>query len=574
MIEAGLEIVSQEASFELPQEGGESLLKRIVALYPHSRSSFTEEVVVYLDSFDGRLYRAGWTLEAATKGRRLEVRLVPLKAGRSHRVMLEERPRSARDFPAGFLGEELGRILEARLLIPRLFDRRAIQSFDLQDRARKIVTRVQRIQSHSFLEEPGPGSRKGSTRAALSDGIESPPLLLLSGVRGYDAFFERALSCAKLELGHGPKQTSLFQRLALLHGLDPGNDPSKLRIRLDSDGTIEEAVRQILLHLLGTMKANEKGVLEDLDIEFLHDYRVAIRRTRSILSQLRGVFPKVAEEHYTGELRWLGSVTGPVRDLDVLLENEPMYRRQLGDGFATSLDPLQAFVRKQRESERKLLTSALRSKRCQHLIRNWGEFLSGEGEIGAAREMTNLPAWEVASRKIQKRYKKILRLGRAVGPETPIRRIHDVRIECKKLRYLLECFGSLFPKKASSVAVLDLKALQSNLGDLNDYEVHGELFSTSATRMMEEGDPPAETMLAVGRLVAFLEAKRENERQGFFERFVRFASSETQTHFAEAFGVAGDKHRSIRTKRKKKRAGDDWKRIKHSKKPGKKGSWR
>ena len=43
--------------------------------------------------------------------------------------------------------------------------------------------------------------------------------------------------------------------------------------------------------LLDIMVANEPGMRADLDTEFLHDYRVSLRRTRSLLGQIKNVFP-------------------------------------------------------------------------------------------------------------------------------------------------------------------------------------------------------------------------------------------------------------------------------------------
>ena len=37
--------------------------------------------------------------------------------------------------------------------------------------------------------------------------------------------------------------------------------------------------------------------------------------------------------------------------------------------------------------------------------------------------------------------------GRLIGPDTPAEQVHDLRKDAKKLRYLLECFGSLLPKR-------------------------------------------------------------------------------------------------------------------------------
>ncbi|MFC1662475.1 CHAD domain-containing protein, partial [Gemmatimonadota bacterium] len=49
------------------------------------------------------------------------------------------------------------------------------------------------------------------------------------------------------------------------------------------------------------MRANEVGMLKNLDSEFLHDFRVAVRRTRSGLTQLKGVFPPSARPSRLGK---------------------------------------------------------------------------------------------------------------------------------------------------------------------------------------------------------------------------------------------------------------------------------
>ena len=67
----------------------------------------------------------------------------------------------------------------------------------------------------------------------------------------------------------------------------------------------------VLLHLLSAMRANEEGTLRDLDTEFLHDFRVAVRRTRSALSQIKDVLPAEIEERYRAEFGWLDRSPAP-----------------------------------------------------------------------------------------------------------------------------------------------------------------------------------------------------------------------------------------------------------------------
>ncbi len=73
--------------------------------------------------------------------------------------------------------------------------------------------------------------------------------------------------------------------------------------------------------LLDNINRNIPGVLADWDTEFLHDLRVAIRRTRSGLSLVKKVLPDAVVARFKRDFGLLGSLTGPTRDLDVYLLN-------------------------------------------------------------------------------------------------------------------------------------------------------------------------------------------------------------------------------------------------------------
>lgn len=66
-------------------------------------------------------------------------------------------------------------------------------------------------------------------------------------------------------------------------------------------------------------------------------------------------------------------------------------------------------------------------------------------------------------------------------PPGPAEELHELRKDAKKLRYLLECFGSLYSPRPRKEFVQRLKALQDNLGEHQDTEVHvGELRTISS----------------------------------------------------------------------------------------------
>ena len=62
------------------------------------------------------------------------------------------------------------------------------------------------------------------------------------------------------------------------------------------------------------LRRNSRGALLDLDPEFLHDLRVATRRARTALRLFAPLLDPERAAHWSGELAWIGSSVGPVRD--------------------------------------------------------------------------------------------------------------------------------------------------------------------------------------------------------------------------------------------------------------------
>jgi CHAD domain-containing protein len=63
--------------------------------------------------------------------------------------------------------------------------------------------------------------------------------------------------------------------------------------------------------------------------------------------------------------------------------------------------------------------------------------------------------------------------------EVPLPTLHQLRIECKYLRYNLEFVGSLLGGESGEI-IASLKQLQDDLGDLNDAVVSKQLLSNGA----------------------------------------------------------------------------------------------
>jgi CHAD domain-containing protein len=311
-------------------------------------------------------------------------------------------------------------------------------------------------------------------------------------------------------------------------GRRPGDYSSKLALELNPEEPAIAATRQIHRALLATMIANEEGSRLDLDSEFLHDFRVAVRRTRTALAQIKGVLPQQVVDHFRQEFSWLGTLTGLSRDLDVYLLKLPTYRAGLPESVRPDLHALEHFLREHKQKELKRLAAGLGSPRYRNLIADWRAFLQSEAPGQAEQPNAMRPIHAVATERIEASFQRVLKKGNRIGPASPASALHKLRIECKKLRYLLEFFRSLYEPTEIRILVQALKRLQDSLGDINDFQVQQESLAGFAHEMVAEGLATTDSLLTMGRLLESFERGRAAERSRFMKRFAGFASAENR----------------------------------------------
>ncbi|MCK5651522.1 MAG: CHAD domain-containing protein, partial [Gemmatimonadetes bacterium] len=358
-----------------------------------------------------------------------------------------------------------------------------------------------------------------------------PPTLRILPLKGYGKDAQQVASLLWRAFGlRGSRRGEMALALSAF-GRTPGEDLSAPRIQLDPGMKGAVAAKTIHCALLSIIQANEPGLIQDLDSEFLHDFRVAIRKTRSALGQVKGVFPPRKLAHFEREFRWLGGRTGPTRDMDVYLLKIPSYQAALPGGVKDQLEPLVRFLERKKKLEHGRLVRTLRTERYARLIEDWTRFLSEPVPEGGESPNAHRPIIELASERIWKAYWKVLTGGEAAGEDAPAEALHRLRIDCKKLRYLLTFFQSLFPPKEMRSLINELKLLQDVLGDFNDIHVQRESLRRFADEMMETGVGPPETLMAMGRLMGQLETQQEIERGAFHERFRRFARGRNVSRF-------------------------------------------
>jgi len=472
----------------------------------------------FYDSFDWRVYNAGMVLQTDHDGHAWHLQWRPINgSSQQAQLALPAAPRFARDLPPGPLRGELGRVLEMRELVPLATITTRVHPLRMLNRDEKTVARI-------VLEEYRmPGGKGGRGSGLTRRAIVMPVRGYLKASRKIIGLFEqRGLAAAT--------QDPLLTALAVT-GQAPGTYSSKLELQLDPRERADRATRIILRRLLDIMLENEAGTRRGTDTEFLHDFRVAVRRTRSALSQIKGVLPAPVLQRYKNEFGWLGQMTSPSRDLDVYLLTFDDYKHSLPASAQSDIEPLRGFLLHHQAVEHRALLKALDSARYRRLIQGWAAFLDKPVSQRSTLPNARRPVYELACERIWKVYKRILKEGRAIDAGSPATALHELRKTGKKLRYLMEFFQSLFPAEKFKELIRVLKMLQDNLGEFQDYEVQVLTLKTFSHQIVEEEAPPPETLLAMGMLIEGLEQRQHRAREEFADRFSKFAAAENYEHF-------------------------------------------
>lgn len=493
-----------------------------------AREIRTVRHATYFDTFEWRLHRDGSSLSEWRDGDEPVICWRDKDGRLLHRMLGAPLPGFAHQLPEGAFRDALVSHVDARRMFPVVRVELRTTELRILDENRKTVARA--LFERGFARGP----EKGDPRRRL------PGTLTVSPLFGYEREARQVTRYVEKELDlRSTEPSQLLRALAALKR-HPGGPTPQEKIKLDPAMRAADATRMILLRLFDVMRLNEDGMRRDLDSEFLHDYRVAVRRTRAALGQLKRVFPPASLERFSSDFKWLGNLTGPTRDLDVYLLKLPGYRALLPPELREDLDPLEALLLKRQRTEQRRLVAGLKTRRYSALLRDWPKFLASDRTQSETACDADRRVHELASRRILRLYRRVLKLGRRAIESPSVERMHRLRLECKKFRYLLEFFADLYDKAQIRRAIGTLKQLQDNLGDFNDLDVQQRALSSFASELSSGHSASERTLIALGRLVERLAAEQERLRQEFRARFERFATSPNQRRMRQLIAGAED----------------------------------
>ena len=298
---------------------------------------------------------------------------------------------------------------------------------------------------------------------------------------------------------------------------------------LDASTPINEALKPLLSQFSRSITRNVPGVIKDTDIECLHDLRVSVRRTRAALAQAKHVLPSRTVLRFRAEFGWLGRCTGTLRDLDVYLHEY----QDTETPTSQALAPLLGQIHVLRERERHQVDKVLSSARFSQLMDDWAKLLASPTPRRSTLRDARLPTKVYAGARIRSAGKRVRRQGLAITATSPDESLHELRKTCKALRYSIELFRPLFPKRRIARIVRTLKQLQDNLGAIQDSVVQ-----VQTLRSLGEQLPHSHVEAAIESLTHDREQRRRVAREAFESRFEAFMTGEIQASFKLLFSRA------------------------------------
>ncbi len=220
----------------------------------------------------------------------------------------------------------------------------------------------------------------------------------------------------------------------------------------------------------------QAGILSDQDPEFLHQYRVCLRRTRAVISLLKGGVPASEKKWLSTGLKELMQKTNLLRDLDVyLLKRETFYKLlkpEHHSGLSLFFDDIELRRTTALDNLRGWLHSTSYQKQCKVI-----ESLLQRPKQGISAQPADISCAIYARKAVWKRFKKVRGRAGKIDLQSEDAEIHQLRIDCKKLRYLLEVFAPVFTNSVFQRELNTLKQLQNYLGDHNDKAVQHAFLS-------------------------------------------------------------------------------------------------
>ncbi len=308
------------------------------------------------------------------------------------------------------------------------------------------------------------------------------------------------------------------------------NPPDVLTVK--GDDRLDVAIQKILAFQLSRLQENIPGVKADIDTEFVHQGRVATRRMRSIIKLFKGAIPQRSAVYFAGELSWLASLFGAVRDLDVFLLNLPGFLAEIDLAPQKTKDVLLKQIREERLSRLADLNAGLSSSRWRIFFLRLSSFSRRKPASKPLASLALNTVCTTAPLILSELFERVIKRGNILLGKPKLKNYHRLRIEFKKLRYASEFFNSAAADRLTPF-IAGVIEIQDCLGKLQD-TVFTKALIKSFIKKWKGGIVDPMLVFTLGEIYQLQQKISEARQAEFREIWARFDTEGTRERLQTA----------------------------------------
>jgi len=240
-----------------------------------------------------------------------------------------------------------------------------------------------------------------------------------------------------------------------------------------------DALMHVFERLLYDIYLYRGKMLTDGDDEDLHQFRIACRRSVVMMGEFRLLYEEENLLAHRIGLKNLINISNSKRDMDVLKSELYKIEGEMEvSHYQEALDILKEHVEKILQKEHASIITYLQSETCTNVLMAWKNYITDTSRTNISI-YGRYPIHSLSKYVIFQRFLKIKKRIKGLDPKHDASKmLHKLRIEYKKMRYLLETFGYLYEKKEIKKLLKEMKKLQDVLGLFHDSHQQKMIFET------------------------------------------------------------------------------------------------
>lgn len=287
-----------------------------------------------------------------------------------------------------------------------------------------------------------------------------------------------------------------------------------------------------ILDQVSQLEGEIDGALTGEDIEYVHRMRVASRRLRNALKRFNEYFPDNFARKWHSEMKEITRSLGNARDLDIQIQLvKEKYQETIYEKYKPGYECLLVRLKQLRSIAQDEVIEAVHHLN-EKLILKEIRLVLNNVQAGQKRHFT--PAlYAFAQKAIRDSLDTFLNFRDSIQAPDNSKKLHEMRIAGKHLRYTMEIFEPLYENDLSPFIEI-MKEIQDQLGEIHDCDVWitwlPEFIQQEKKRIrVSFGDTQSISGLLPGllHLIEDRKHKRQVEYEVFVSNWQRLISEQT-----------------------------------------------